>query len=445
MRKSTLTKMMAVATAIALTTAACSDDDDSTSTGPVPGNANVRVIHASYDAPPVDIIIDGAVSGITNLDYYTSSGYAQVPAGTRNVQVTATGTTSPAVINADLTLTEGTDYTVFAVNNLSNIEPIVAIDDRTVNPNKARIRFIHGSPDAPPVDIKINTGAGPAAFTNASYPSAKDYIEVDAGSYSFVVTAAGSTDEVLVFDPVTVENGGVYSVVAHGTLDGADAYDFTATVFVDVAAGNLSLDLAPSGTAEVMVVHASPDAPGVDLLIDNFIVNSAALGFPNNTGYLTYADGMRNVKVNASGTTTTVINADVTLAPGGTFSVFAIDSLTSIEPLVVADDLTAPAAGKAHVRFIHLSPDAPNVDVALQGGAVLFGDRAFKQQPGAFTPLDAGTYDLEVRLAGTGTVVLPLPGITLEDGKIYTVFAKGFAFAPGSTTAPLGAQIIVNN
>ncbi|MBU0984572.1 MAG: DUF4397 domain-containing protein, partial [candidate division Zixibacteria bacterium] len=130
-----------------------------------------------------------------------------------------------------------------------------------------------------------------------------------------------------------------------------------------------------------------------------------------------------------------------TLAPNTVYSVFAVDSLSKITVLVTQDDLTPPAAGKAHVRFIHLSPDAPAVDVALAGGAAVFPNVAFTQYT-AFTPLDAGTYNLEVRLAGQSAVVLPLPGITLENGKIYTVFAKGFAF--GNNPQPLGAEIIVN-
>ena len=39
--------------------------------------------------------------------------------------------------------------------------------------------------------------------------------------------------------------------------------------------------------------------------------------------------------------------------------------------------------------------------------------------------------------------MLPLPGITLEAGKIYTVFAKGFVGGTGGQA--LGAQIIANN
>ena len=193
--------------------------------------------------------------------------------------------------------------------------------------------------------------------------------------------------------------------------------------------------------ANVLVAHASPDAPGVDLLIDNSKVNSAALTFPANTGYLQVETGTRNVKVNVTGTSTTVINADLALEEGKNYSVFAVNAVANIEPLVLVDDLTAPASGKAHVRFVHLSPDAPAVDVALDGGAVVFSNTAFKGST-AFTPLDAGAYDLEVRVAGTTTVALDLPSITLQAGKIYTVFAKGFLSGTGAQA--LGAEIIVN-
>jgi len=200
--------------------------------------------------------------------------------------------------------------------------------------------------------------------------------------------------------------------------------------------------VAPApASARVMAVHASPDAPAVDLLVDG-VVAGTGLAFPNNTSYLSVPAGTRNVKVNVAGTTTTVIDANLPVSAGGNYSVFANGPVSSIGALVVADDLTPPAAGKAHVRFVHLSPDAPAVDVAVTGGPVLFADRAFQQYT-AFTPVDAGTYNLEVRPAGTGTVALAIPGVTLQAGKIYTVFAKGFL--GGSSAQALGAQIIVNN
>jgi len=194
--------------------------------------------------------------------------------------------------------------------------------------------------------------------------------------------------------------------------------------------------------SRVLVTHASPDAPGVDLLVDNTKVNSAPLNFPSNTGYLSVDSGIRNIKVNVAGTTTSVINADITFEEDKNYSIFAVDAVSKISAIALEDDLTAPAAGKAHVRFVHLSPDAPAVDIAVAStGAVVFPNTAFKKAT-AFTPLNAGTYNLDVRVAGTSTVVLVLPAITLEAGKIYTVFAKGFLAGTGAQK--LGAEIIVN-
>jgi hypothetical protein len=76
------------------------------------------------------------------------------------------------------------------------------------------------------------------------------------------------------------------------------------------------------------------------------------------------------------------------------------------------------------VRVVHASPDAPAVDVAVKGGPVLLAGLPFPRAS-TYLSVPAGTYDLEVRAAGTTTVALALPGVTLESGKMYTVFAVG--------------------
>jgi hypothetical protein len=73
---------------------------------------------------------------------------------------------------------------------------------------------------------------------------------------------------------------------------------------------------------------------------------------------------------------------------------------------------------------------------------VVFSNKKFKDYM-PFTPVDAGTYSFEVRLAGQSTVVLQLDNIELKAGHIYTIYAKGFA-APAKTPA-LGAGLIINH
>lgn len=183
---------------------------------------------------------------------------------------------------------------------------------------------------------------------------------------------------------------------------------------------------AADGEARIRVVHASPDAPAVDVLVDGSVAFSKA-AFKGITDYATLKAQTYNVKVVPSGATEpVVIGADLPLASGTDYTVVALGKLANIEPLVLVDNNATPADGKAHVRFVHASPDAPAVDVAVAGGPVLFSNVAFKGT-GDYTPVDAGSYDLQVRLAGTETVALTVPGVRLDAGNVYTVFAMGLA------------------
>ncbi len=177
----------------------------------------------------------------------------------------------------------------------------------------------------------------------------------------------------------------------------------------------------------VRVIHASPDAPAVDVWADGQVAFSKA-PFKGITAYATLAQGMHNFKVVPAGATEpVVIEADLDLQNNVDYSIVALNTLASIEPLVLVDNNVLPAAGKAHVRFVHASPDAPAVDIAVAGGGpVLFAGVPFKGV-GDYLPVDAGTYDLEVRVAGTNNVALSVPGLKLQDGYVYTVFAMGLA------------------
>ncbi|MGD8398687.1 MAG: DUF4397 domain-containing protein, partial [Anaerolineae bacterium] len=192
---------------------------------------------------------------------------------------------------------------------------------------------------------------------------------------------------------------------------------------------------AQSDMARVRVVHASPDAPAVDVWVEGSVAFENA-PFQGVTDYAALDAGTYNVQVTPTGATEpVVIDADLDLTGGTDYTVVAVGLLADIEPLVLVDNNSAPAAGKAHVRFVHASPDAPAVDIAVaDGGPVLFGDVPFKGV-GDYLPVDAGTYDLEARIAGTSDVALSVPGVALEDGYVYTIFAMGLAGGEPALTA----------
>jgi hypothetical protein len=416
-------------TTVALALFVGCESDDTTVNHVLSGSGQVLVVHASPDAPAVELLVDNTLVG-SSLAFPNNSGYLTVSAGTRNIKVRVAGTTTN-VIDADLPITANTNYTVFAADSVSKLKTVVLTDDlSSPAAGKAHVRFVHLSPDAPAVDIALQGGA--VIFPNTAFTGSTVFTPLDAGTYNLEVRVAGTGTVVLSLPNVTFADGGIYTVFARGFVNGSAN---------QALGGQTIVNKASTAPAKVMAIHASPNAPGVDLLVDN-TVSRTNLTFPNNTGYLNVPSGSRNIKINVTSTSTTVIDATLSLDAGVSYSVFASDSVARIAPLVLVDNLTTPAAGKAHLRFVHLSPNAPAVDVALQGGAVVFGNKAFKENT-EFTPLDAATYNLEVRLAGTSTVVLSLPSITLQEGEIYTVFASGFVGGAGAKA--LGAQIVVNN
>ena len=207
----------------------------------------------------------------------------------------------------------------------------------------------------------------------------------------------------------------------------------------------------PAGAAElayVRVVHASPDAPNVDVWADGSKVLTD-VAFGKYSDYLAVPAGAHNFKVVATGTTSpAVIDVSPTLEAGKRYTVIAANKLASIQPLLLVDDLATPAAGKFHLRVVHASPDAPAVDVAVAGGPVLVSNLAFPKNT-EFAPIDAGTYTVEVRPAGTTTAVLTLRDLKLDAGKLYTVVATGLvggspaltAIAIADSPAPAGAMM----
>ncbi|MGE0060165.1 MAG: DUF4397 domain-containing protein [Dehalococcoidia bacterium] len=177
--------------------------------------------------------------------------------------------------------------------------------------------------------------------------------------------------------------------------------------------------------ARVRVIHASPDAPNVDVYANGNRVLSN-VPYKAASDYLSVPAGTYKLEVFAAGTTANpVISIDAPLAAGKDYTVVALDRVATLKNRVFVDNNAAPAAGKAHIQVIHAGSDAPAVDVAVKGGPVLVKDISFGEQQGPL-PVDAGRYDLELRVAGTSTVALPLNGVQLEAGKVYTFVASGF-------------------
>ena len=106
--------------------------------------------------------------------------------------------------------------------------------------------------------------------------------------------------------------------------------------------------------------------------------------------------------------------------------------LADITATEFTTDTADLAGGMARIQVIYASPDAPAVDIAVAGGDVLVGDLSFPDASGALD-VPSGTYDLEVRVAGTEDVALDLPGVALDAATVDDILAIG-SLADGSLT-----------
>jgi hypothetical protein len=181
------------------------------------------------------------------------------------------------------------------------------------------------------------------------------------------------------------------------------------------------------GQAKVRVLHASPDAPAVDLYVNG---QPALKGvtFKQQSEYFSVPAGQYQIDIYPAGEKNQpVLTQTVRVEAGNMYTVAAAGQLNELQLIPVVDN-DRVNSGNAKVRFWHLSPNAPAVDIAVKGGDVLFRNVPFGKATRYLT-LPATTADLEVRVAGTNQVALTVPDVTLNPGQAYTAVAVGFAGA----------------
>lgn len=423
------------AVAATLLLVGCSSGDST----PMTPTSQIRVLHASPDAPAVDVTA-GPTTLASNAAYKDATAFRTVPAGSTAVKVNVAGT-STTVINATVNLRSDKVYTVIAANAVASLEPLVIEEDPAAPPSgQVAVRVVHAAPQVGAVDVYV-TAPG-ASLTTATptlaavpFKGVSNRLTIPAATYQVRITAAGSKSAVF-------DSGSVALAAGSNLVLGAVAQDQGASPVTLLGltrqAGTPKLEL-PDNRTLVRVMHASPDAPAVDVLV-NGSVALPSVTYPTNSGYLPLGSGATNLKVNLAGTATTALNADLTLVPTQTHSIYAVGFAAGLQSLVVADDLRAPAAGKAKLRVIHASPDAGNVDVLVNGSTALT-NVPFKAAA-SYLVVDAGAYTVKLNAAGTATTALTAD-VTLAAGKIYTAIAIG-STASGAAN-PLSLKLITDN
>ena len=182
--------------------------------------AALKAVHASPDAPNVDVYVNG-LPVLENVPFGAISGNFVLGVGAYRIQVTPTGEPPEAAVIDETLELDAAPYTVGAIGEVSEgaenpLQPLVLVDDVSpLEEGMVRVRFVHASPDAPAVDI-VPTEVGEPVFANVSFGEEQTAC-IPEGEYTLEVRAAGTEDAVAEF-PAAFEGGWVYSAWAIGYL-----------------------------------------------------------------------------------------------------------------------------------------------------------------------------------------------------------------------------------
>ena len=96
------------------------------------------------------------------------------------------------------------------------MEPLLLVDDNTIDPTMARLRVVHTSPNAGPVDVSVD-GLG-TVLSNFNFKDVSPYLSVGPGSNNVRIFEAGTTHEVFAVNDQALDAGWVYSAFAIGLV-----------------------------------------------------------------------------------------------------------------------------------------------------------------------------------------------------------------------------------
>jgi hypothetical protein len=211
------------------------------------------------------------------------------------------------------------------------------------------------------------------------------------------------------------------------------------------------------GNGRVMAVHAAASANvRVKVLVNNSEIGQ--LNYGQNSSYLNAPAGAQEVKINVAASDQNAATQTITIERDKNQSLFAYAPSTTanaVALLAVSDDLTAPAAGKAKIRLVHLGQGAPspvNLAQASASGAPVnvISSVAFPTAS-AFVEITPGDYNFVVTNSTNATVTSVGNGTgagtgtrNYAVGKIYTVLVRGVASSLDQTLQPK-ATVIENN
>ena len=444
--KNSTRKITALLAMLALTfiLAGCSDDDDNPMAPEMGKGASLRVVHASPNAPSVDVYAEGVAAPLlTDVSYTETSMYLDLAAGTYNIQLRGAGadpTSAPAFETGDLMIPEGATITavaagLFGSNDDDDKFRVIPLVEDWTNPGagNAAVRILHASADAPTVSIDVGNDGSPEIPDFARFAdTGAAGVPLPAGSPLAVGIWAGNPlERVTAFQTPALPEANII-LIATGLLGELPRDDM----------GFGLLAVGPSGTVglirqnpTVFVLHASPDAPAVDVFVGGTsteLVGDLSFSSLSPAVQVPPAAYSLDVKVSSSGALAGTVMTPELMAGERYLAIasgFVGGGMPSFTLLPYGEGFGESASPQ--VRVVHASPDAPTVDVGLWDGAnftaisdysgLSFGDAS----PASGLAISAMNITVGVALTGTTNPEATFD-LTLMGGQ------KAFAIAAGS-------------
>jgi hypothetical protein len=251
-------------------------------------SSQIRVWHLSPDAPAVDVYVNG-MKAVSNLAFRTATGYLTLAPGSYDVRI-AVANSNTTVLSQQVTLARGETYTAVALGSAAQPSAgasftVKALRDAT---SGALVRALHAIPNAPAVTVYVN---GKAVVQSLGRLQETPYLTLDPGRYTFAVALKGKPASQAVLRGVfTIADKTRTTIVARGLVG-----DKSATL-----AAQKDIEVAPAGKSALRVWHLSPNAPRVDVYVDNAKV-LRNVPFTGASQYFTLAPGKHAVKVTVAG------------------------------------------------------------------------------------------------------------------------------------------------
>jgi len=195
----------------------------------------------------------------------------------------------------------------------------------------------------------------------------------------------------------------------------------TAGVLLVIAAARSPV--VAQGVPQVRIVHAIPDAGALSVTLDGQPV-AAALDFAAVTEYQPVVAAvvqLRVAKFTEPASPLLELGVEVPIdRPSTVVLAGRLGSEPAVRAIVLADDLSRPAAGRAGIRFLNAAPGSGRVTVANAAGGFIGDGVAFGESSESI--VDAGRYLLRAVRAET-----ELSSVTVDaaSGRSHTLVLIG--------------------